>query len=116
PDLLEMMKKTTEGKFYERIQEKSDNLSREEVKRKVFQVIFGESKLMHNSSLGQAFKEAFPTAFDLMLGVKKEKGHRWVGHELQRRESGLVIDTVCERLRCDCSHVPVLTVHDSLLT
>lgn len=116
PDLREMIKSTTEGKFYERFQRDEDDQTRDDVKKKVFQTIFGETKLMLLTPLGKVFKSVFPTAFDQMLALKRQKGHAWIGQELQRRESHLIINTVCERLRCDHSQIPIVTVHDSILT
>jgi hypothetical protein len=114
-DLQMMVQKTSEGKFYETFVQESDKLTRDQVKRKLFQTIFGETKLMRCTPLGKTFERIYPTAFNLMLELKRKKGFLWIGHELQRRESSLVINTVCEALRVDLPEVPVLTVHDSLL-
>jgi hypothetical protein len=115
-DIQAMVEATSNGTFYETIQAKTDNWTREEVKRKVFQVIFGDVRLMQQTEIGQAFQMAYPTAFDLMVKMKKTKGYEFIGHELQRRESSIVINTVCERLRAHYIDLPILTVHDSILT
>ena len=115
-DLNRLLQDTSEGTFYEKLQSHSPELTREEVKRSIFQTIFGEAKLMHLTSLGQVFQKTYPTAAHILLESKRTKGYKWIGHELQRRESQVVINVVCERLRCDYGDVPLVTVHDSILT
>ncbi len=113
-DLMNLLKTCSEGKFYEDFANRS-HWTREKVKRKIFQVIFGTTSLMEKSPIGLTFKQLYPTAYDLIVRLKKGKGYEWIGRELQRRESRSIINGVCERLREDHPEIPVVTVHDSLM-
>lgn len=103
------------GRFYERFAEVAD-VSRDQAKTETFLVLFGKTLLMEHTAVGRAFRGVYPTASQLLKAIKMGQGFRWVACELQRRESALVIGSVCERLRRDYPHVCVITVHDSIAT
>jgi hypothetical protein len=52
----------------------------------------------------------------MMNSLKRAKGYKWIGQEMQRRESKVIIGTVCEHLRQQHPDAPILTVHDSIAT
>lgn len=114
------------GRFYDDFTKFRPGLSRDDVKRQVFCVIFGDVELMNDSRAGKRFKKLYPAVFaatvwmkehnPLIADKKEEKPFAWVGRELQRMESRVVIDDVAETLRRDHPEIPFLTVHDSLLT
>ncbi len=114
-DMRQLMDDVAGGKFYERFMSET-GLAREGVKVKVFQVVYGQTRLMTNTEVGHAFRKLFPTAFTILEKLKTSKGHAWVGQEMQRREARIVIGTVCERLRADHPDIPVITIHDSLMS
>jgi hypothetical protein len=47
---------------------------------------------------------------------KHENGFKELSRQMQRAESALMIGEVCGRLTRQYPHVPVLTIHDSILT
>lgn len=114
-DMRRLMDDVANGGFYERFVDET-GLARDEVKVKVFQVIYGRTRLMTDTEVGQAFRKLCPTAFTILKKIKTTKGHAWVGQEMQRREARIVIGTVCERLRADHPDIPVITIHDSLMS
>jgi hypothetical protein len=114
-DLKDFLQDTAEGIFYERFLRDSTH-TRDQLKPKVFQILYGDRHVMEHSTLTDAFRSLYPTVFEMTKTLKKEKGYEWVGRELQRRESRLVINGVCDILRTDYPDVPVVTIHDSLLT
>lgn len=114
-DLMDFLKATIEGTFYETLSG-DHGLSRDQLKKKVFQIIYGKPFIMERSSLSRTFKGIFPTVFAMLLEMKKSKGFEWLGRELQRRESRSMINGVCERLREDNPDIPVVTIHDSIMT
>jgi hypothetical protein len=114
-DLRQFAQRTANGEFYEAFMV-DGRWTRDELKPRVFQIIYGHKGVMQNAELSRTFEAIFPTAYGMLLKLKAEKGHKWVGTELQRRESGVIIKGVCNRLRVEHPDVPVVTVHDSLMT
>lgn len=114
-DLKRFIETTAAGRFYESLLV-DGQWTRDELKPRVFEIIFGHRGVMKISELTEIFQRTFPTVFDMLLELKAEKGYKWVGQELQRRESNVVIMGVCNRLRVEHPSVPVVTVHDSLMT
>jgi len=115
PDLQSFLGHASSGTFYETFQQACE-LTRDEIKPKVFQVLYGPKHVMENSLLTRAFMEIYPSVFEMTLELKQQKGHKWVVQELQRRESRLVINGVCDTLRRDHPDVPVISIHDSVMT
>ena len=114
-DLLTMLKNTSKGIFYDDFVE-SANQPREKVKRQVFTLIMGTVPMMERGKTSQSFQTLYPTAFDLMVKLKREKGYKWIGQELQRLESKAIINGVCTVLMENHPEIPIITVHDSILT
>ena len=114
-DLGQFALDTAQGSFYEKFLPLG-NWTRDELKPRIFQILYGDRKVMTNSVLTEAFRHLYPTVFAMTLDIKAKKGFEWVGRELQRRESLVVINGVCEALRSDHPEVPIITIHDSLLT
>jgi len=114
-DLRQFAERTSRGEFYEVFLERGQ-WTRDELKPLVFQILYGHKGVILNAELTEAFRDAFPTVFSMVTKLKTEKGYKWVGMELQRRESSVIIKGVCNRLRVEHPEVPVVTVHDSLMT
>lgn len=115
PDLKRFVELATTGRLYEAFLE-DGQFTRDQVKSKLFQIVFGHEFVMEHALLGEAFKTIFPTVYKMLVNFKRAKGFKWVGQELQRRESKLVIQGVCDLLRREYPTVPVATVHDSIMT
>jgi hypothetical protein len=71
---------------------------------------------MAHSELGPQFRSQYPTAFNMIDNLKKHMGYEWVGRELQRRESQVVINGLVGDLLLDHPEIPIVTVHDSVMT
>ena len=114
-DLLTMLHNTSKGSFYDDFVNLG-NQPREKVKKRVFTLIMGTVAMMETGQPSQSFQTLYPTAFDLMVKLKREKGYKWVGQELQRLESRAIINGVCTALMENHPEIPIITVHDSILT
>jgi hypothetical protein len=58
----------------------------------------------------------FPDVSSFITKYKKDHGYKELAREMQRQESHLIYDCVCKRL---CEHhkeIPIITIHDSLMT
>jgi hypothetical protein len=108
-----------DGRFYDWMMEKfripSENRGR--FKQRVYKyVMFGKHERSRHSNEWKLFEGAFPHIAKLIAGIKREHGHKAVAHLLQRAESSLMINRVCRRLMEKHQEVPVVTIHDSILT
>ena len=91
-----------------------ENLPRDQAKKQLFSaVFFGEHKYQYQ--LEGDFKKHFPTVYRFIRDFKR-KDYRHLAHALQRSESGFVIHRVCKRLMEEYPELPILTVHDSILS
>jgi hypothetical protein len=61
------------------------------------------------------FEDEFPEVWDFILKVKR-KNYKILSHLMQKAESDLVINKVCARIMEERPDVPILTIHDSVLT
>lgn len=112
-DTIRYQKDCESGKFYKRMQEICKVADDSEVKTKVFaEVFFGKRK---KGRLLTGFRELYPTMGRLIEWVKRHD-YKHLAHELQRIESSIVIDDACEVMRLQHPDVPILTIHDAILT
>lgn len=65
--------------------------------------------------LARFFRKEFPTVYKL-LKRRKKGDYKRLPCAMQRRESSLMIRTVIQRLAQEHPEVPVVTIHDSILT
>lgn len=108
-DTIRYQKDCESGKFYERMQEICKVDSRSQIKKKLFKdVFFGKRTLA-------GFRSLYPTMAGLIDWVKRHD-YKHLAHELQRIESSIVINDACEVMRVQHPDVPILTIHDSILT
>ena len=108
-----------EGRFYNWMMDQFGIPSegRNKFKRRVFaNVMFGRLERSRHSSEWKLFERAFPHIAKLIVEFKRQYGYPSVAHLLQRVESSLMIDRVCRRLMQEHQEVPVVTIHDSILT
>src|SRR5690606_15005808 len=100
-------------KLYKRMQEICEVADDGEVKTKLFaEVFFGKRK---KGRLLTGFRKLYPKMAHLIEWVKRHD-YRHLAHELQRIESSIVIDDACEVMRLQHPDVPILTIHDAILT
>ncbi|MEZ6131195.1 MAG: hypothetical protein R3C59_21180 [Planctomycetaceae bacterium] len=108
-DTIRYQKDCESGKFYEIMQEICKVDSKSQMKKKLFKdVFFGKRTLA-------AFRKAYPTMARLIDWARRPD-YKHLSHELQRIESSIVIDDACEVMRVQHPSVPILTIHDAILT
>ena len=112
-DTIRYKKDCESGMFYKRMQKICKVADASEVKTKVFaEVFFGKRK---KGRLLTGFRELYPTMGRLSEWVKRHD-YKHLAHELPRIESSIVIDDACEVMRLQHPDVPILTIHDAILT
>ena len=107
------------GQFYDWMMEQFGipREKRDRFKRRVFKyVMFGRQERSRHSNEWKLFEKAFPHIARLIGEIKRQHGHSIVAHLLQHVESSLMINRVCRRLMEKHQEVPVVTIHDSILT
>ncbi len=90
---------------------------RRKVKRKACYLIFGKTPRKGRSRFRQwqRFRERWGPIADMLDDLKRHD-HRNAARKLQDYESQLMIRGVCGSLMRDHPEIPILTVHDSILT
>lgn len=107
------------GRFYDWMMERLriPPAKRSGFKTKFFiNVMFGKPQRSCHSEEWKLFARCFPHIAKLICEIKNEDGHPALARLLQRVESSLMINRVCRRLMKEHAEVPVLTIHDSILT
>jgi hypothetical protein len=92
-------------------------LTREEAKKTMFEIFFSPnpfilSKLPPKS---RHFKELFPNVFELFKKIKSNS-HNTLAILLQNIESQALLHHVCARIAAEHKHIPIFTIHDSIVT
>lgn len=120
-----------EGTVYDYLMGKLHELghavsSRREFKRQFFQqVLYGDNQMFYASRLPLAvlFQQEFPSVWEFILLQKRWNGVGLEGEafktlaiRMQQRESRFMIGQVCSRLAKYHREIPILTIHDSILT
>ena len=105
------------GKFYERVgvSLKPPLADRNEVKGLFFESLYGNLKTMRNSKIFKKLEEVSPPFAAAILDIKKDN-YQELSHQLQRIESQIVIEGCCRKLMNISPSMPLLTVHDELMT
>ena len=92
----------------------TDYHDRQKFKEDFFeQVLYGTGKKTYH--LTKVFKERFPDVWDAIQNLKK-RDYRDLSRKMQRAESRVMIDGVCFRLAEEYPEIPVITIHDSIMT
>lgn len=108
-DTIRYQKDCESGKFYQGMQQICEVADKQEMKKKLFKdVFFGKRTLT-------GFRKLYPTMAGLIDWVKRHD-YKHLAHELQRIESSIVINDSCEVMRVQHTNVPILTIHDAILT
>ena len=111
------------GKFYEYIQEHFEPLYPErfdtlnKVKIEVLRIMFSNPN-RHSLSFYKpciTFKKHFPIVYYLFSFINSVKDN-YLPIILQKIESYLVIDNICKKINELYPHIPLFTVHDSIIT
>ena len=119
-DLAAYLELSQAGLLYEHLLDCSKkagltNRDRCTTKKAFNAMTFANNKMSRRMAIRKVVAAEFPTLIRFMESAKA-KCHKNLAHLSQRFESGLMIDTVCGRLMDDCPEIPILTVHDCILT
>jgi hypothetical protein len=88
-----------------------------EMKKLTYTVFFSNNRSiqgMHYMPKRQ-FKRKFPDVYKVFRALKI-KNHRALSHILQRIESEIMIQKVCQRISYEQPTLPIFTIHDSIIT
>lgn len=121
-DVKEYKQAVVNGIFYEAFAEAvSTNLNREwsrkDAKKAMFITFFSDNRFISSAEAEPKalFKELYPTIYDLFYNIKS-KDKPALAVLLQSIESWLILDVVCKKIAREKPHVPLFTIHDSLIT
>jgi hypothetical protein len=67
------------------------------------------------STLRMFFRHEFPQVAEIIDNIKTVS-YKHLSHRLQRVEGTFVIDTICRKIMKDKPKIPILTIHDSVMT
>lgn len=112
-DVVKYLELVEQGQLYEFFG-KNSLLSRQEFKEKFFKdVLYGQNYIA--SQLTRDFSSLFPNVMKFIRRIKQTNYRRlaWV---MQKEESRLMIDTICGRIMREHPLLPLLTIHDSIMT
>ena len=101
------------GEVYDKIAAVT-GYTRNEVKPLFLAVIYGDPQNMH-TKVGEAICELYPAVFDAVIDLAYTLGHGGLPRLMQRIESDIMILGVAARLMSEEPHMPLLTVHDSIV-
>lgn len=99
-------------------QGKVDPKDRKAFKQRFFQdVLYGDptEPYAKQSPVSKAFKATYPNVA-AFIETEKRGGYQKLAQKMQARESRYMIGTVCKRLMQYHEHIPVITIHDSIMT
>lgn len=101
-----------DGNFYQHLSKVFGNKNIKEVKKLVFEILFGQN---NPNSLSKIFCGFFPTIFNFLKTIKRERGdYRWVSHQLQKLESDFIFNRVIKKIYARDPNIKLFTVHDSI--
>jgi hypothetical protein len=110
--LDEYLNHCRDGSLYERLMDPGDDRGR--LKKKLFaDVLYGRDN--YPSPLRERFHKRYP-AIGFMLSELKASEFRRPSWLMQHVESRLFIGRICGRIREQQPDIPLVTIHDSLLT
>ncbi|MPS66268.1 hypothetical protein [Chryseobacterium sp.] len=113
------------GQFYEEfgklLQENGEFLDipdhemRSHVKDITFSTIFSKNNAIKYNNSIRIFKKIFPNVYKVIKEIKNEK-HNELAIALQNLEAELVLHKACKKITQEKPHVPIFTLHDSIIT
>lgn len=91
-------------------------MPKKELKQQVFTIFYSRNRFLHQPQARTklAFKNRFPDVYHVFSLLKKSN-HRILSHILQRIESYLILERVCYKLSVHYPHMPIFTIHDSIV-
>ena len=110
--LDEYLNHCQEGALYECLKRPDEDRAR--LKEALFaDVLYGRDN--YPSPLRERFRQAYP-AIGFMLSELKASEYRRPSWLMQHEESKLFIGGICNRIKVEQPDIPLVTIHDSLLT
>jgi len=97
------------GKLYDELSQHCPSRNRKQLKERLFRTVF------FGKTIQSSFQERFPLVSEFIRLFKK-KDHRHLAQTLQRLESKVVIHQICNAVHEADPNIPILTIHDSILT
>ena len=102
------------GEFYGYLSNKLNLVGKEESKKLVYKVFFGQNR--KGSVDDDKFISLFPTIHNFIKRYKRENSdYRSLSHHLQRMESDLIFNKIIRKLMVSNPDVKILTIHDSMI-
>jgi hypothetical protein len=117
-DEIEFKQRVMNGTIYDHLMGMTGYSSRGKFKKDFFQgVLYGDNTANYSkvNKITHAFRATYPTVWEFIL-ESKVGGFEQLARDMQTRESRLVIGQVCGRLALHHPDIPVITIHDSLMT
>lgn len=103
-----------DGQFYDFLVRNASLEDKEESKKLVYKVFFGQNR--KGSKSDEKFKSIFPTIHNFIKLYKKENSdYRSLSHHLQKMESDLIFSKVIRRVMNINPDIKLLTIHDSII-
>jgi hypothetical protein len=122
-EFQEYKKLVTSGKIYDDFvkstkidkKELDNGFSKRDIVKFRFMLCFYSANNANSQGMKTLFRSKFPKIYALMCDLK-EKDHTTLSILLQRVESILILDKICGRISTEFPRIPLLTIHDSVLT
>ena len=143
PTTQEFIEICESGKFYESMMHRLDITDRDAMKKLMYKHVFfgpirtepykpkdqndedamAKYKTLREDyiefvEISEMFKTHHPQVWKIIYDIKGGEHGQYenLAHMLQRAESSFVIDTICHKIMTDKPDVPILTIHDSIMT
>ena len=113
PDEAHFITLCEQGRLYENLMEHAEIPVRTWAKEVLFEIMYGQNRTRSKNKT--SFNEMFPSVAKVVRTLKR-KDYCFLSRLLQNIESNFVINTVCRRLMSEHSEIPLITIHDSILT
>jgi len=101
------------GAYKEKYSHDVGDGERDDYKEVIFTVMY--SRNGYNPLTKVLFKELYPYPNDVLKQIKRID-HKDLSRKLQQLESKLVLRTICKEIYQHDNHIPMFTIHDSILT
>jgi hypothetical protein len=113
-DIRQYVQLCEQGAIYEYLMDGSAYTNRQAFKADFYkEVLFGTGKRQYQ--LTKEFRSKFPNVYGVIQKYKRDD-YRSLARKMQRAESKIMIDGVCYRLATEFPDIPVITIHDSIMT
>ncbi len=115
PDLLLFTQMCMDGSLYDHLMEQAGWVGdRRSFKTEFFHMLYGP---VTDSPMTKVMQREFPSVMAFIKWHKRRRhGYKELAREMQRAESKLIIEGVCGRVMELYPNIPLVTVHDSILT